>query len=87
MQNLRGIIKTRYYYTPLAGVHVHSGRDFLDTHATWYLSAHGYTGSAIQTIIEAWNASTSEHNFALRLSEYGLALAEGQYLWYLIQLQ
>ena len=86
MQNLRGIIETRYYYTPL-GVHVHSGRDLLGTHATRYLSAHGYTGSAIQTIIEAWNASTSEHNFALRLSEYGLALAEGQYLWHLIQLQ
>ena len=84
VRNLRGIIETQHYYTAPNAIHAHS-RD-LGNHAIWYLSAHGYTGSAIETIIEAWNASASEHDFTLQLSAHGLALAEGQYLWYLIHL-
>lgn len=85
VRNLRGIIETRYYFTPPNVEQAH--RSDLGLHATQYLSAHGYTASAIETIINALNASSSEQNFTLRLSEHGLALAEAQCLWYLIHLQ
>ncbi|KIO02141.1 hypothetical protein M404DRAFT_28081 [Pisolithus tinctorius Marx 270] len=84
-RTLCGIAQTQYFYSiPPAQMHrrIHT----LGAHATRYLAVHGYTHSAIDMIIDALNSSDSEHTFALTLSQQGMVLVEGEYLWYLIHM-
>ncbi|KAI6149554.1 hypothetical protein BKA82DRAFT_20948 [Pisolithus tinctorius] len=84
-RTLRGIAQTQYFYSiPPAQTHcrIHT----LGAHAARYLAVHGYTHSAIDMIIDALNSSDSEHTFALTLSQQGMVLVEGEYLWYLIHM-
>ncbi|KIM66481.1 hypothetical protein SCLCIDRAFT_110561, partial [Scleroderma citrinum Foug A] len=85
VQTLHGISQTQYFYSP-PPAETHRCIHALGNHATGYLAAHGYTHSTIDTIIDVLNSSHSERNFALRLSQQGMPLAESQYLWYLIHL-
>ena len=85
VRTLRGIAQTQYYYSP-PPAETHQRVQGLGDHATRYLAAHGYTDSAIDCIIDIVDSSNSEHNFALRLSQQSMPLAESQYLWYLIHL-
>ncbi|KIK14793.1 hypothetical protein PISMIDRAFT_17024 [Pisolithus microcarpus 441] len=85
VRSLRGIIESRYVYSIDAATHTRALT--LGTPAARYLTAHGYMREAIDRIIRARNRASSDHEFALCLSQHGLAVAEGLYLWHLIQLR
>lgn len=84
VRSLRGITESRYHYS--ANTATHARALALSRHAARYLTAHGYTHEAVDTIIHARNTTSSDHQFALQLSQHGLAMAEGLYIWHLIQL-
>ena len=49
-----------------------------------YLITHGYVLSAVETIIDARASTTSASDFANYLSQHGLAVTEGLYIWDII---
>ncbi|KAF9231591.1 hypothetical protein BU15DRAFT_55947, partial [Melanogaster broomeanus] len=84
VHSLRGVIESHYYFTPDQR---HSRIESLGLLANQYLEAHGYLRSAALCIAEAHSNHTSAQDFALHLSCYGLPVAEGRFLWALIDLQ
>jgi len=85
VRTLQGVIESRHYYS-LPSISVYDLAPELGPHAARYLIAHGYTHSAIDTIIQVCANVASAEDFALELSPHGLALAEGVYLWRLIHI-
>lgn len=85
VRSLHRVTESRHYYSP-ASTSDNQRAQALGVHAARYLITHGYTRSAIDTIIRFRDAVASRDEFALHLSQYGLPLAEGFYLWHLIQL-
>ncbi|KIM64932.1 hypothetical protein SCLCIDRAFT_113865, partial [Scleroderma citrinum Foug A] len=84
-RNLLGIILSHHHYVQAPSRNCHQAQ-ILGDHAARYLIAHGYTLPAIDTIIQIWGAVTSAGDFSHRLSQHGLALTEGTYLWELINI-
>ncbi|KAI6039116.1 hypothetical protein EDC04DRAFT_2603454 [Pisolithus marmoratus] len=82
--SLRGITESHHHYSADTAACTHAL--VLGPHVAQYLTAHGYTCEAIDTIIDAHNSSSSDYQFALRLSQHGLAMVEASYIWHLIQL-
>ncbi|KAI6042731.1 hypothetical protein EDC04DRAFT_2600621 [Pisolithus marmoratus] len=82
--SLRGITESQHHHS--ADTAACTQALVLGPHAAWYLTAHGYTCEAVDTIIDTHNSSSSDHQFVLRLSQHGLAMAEVSYIWHLIQL-
>lgn len=84
IRSLRGIMASRYHYSANTATQTHALA--LGPHTARYLAAHGYTQEAVDTIIHAYNHTSSGHEFALQLSQHGLAMAEALYIWHLIHL-
>ncbi|KAI6098338.1 hypothetical protein EDD16DRAFT_1663650 [Pisolithus croceorrhizus] len=84
VRSLRGITESHNHYSVNTATHTHALA--LGPHAARYLTAHGYTHKAVDIIIHACNSSSSDHQFSLRLSQHGLAMAEASYIWHLIHL-
>ncbi|KAI6022366.1 hypothetical protein BKA83DRAFT_4493676 [Pisolithus microcarpus] len=85
IQTLRGIMESHYGYSMNTAVDTYS--QVLSSPAALYLAAHGYTHEAIEHIIHMRGSTLSGHDFTLHLSQHGLAIMEGVYLWQLIQSQ
>lgn len=83
VRTLQGVTESHHYYSS-PSISVCDLAPELGAPAAHYLIAHGYTCSAIDTIIQVCATVTSAEHFALELSPHGLALAEGVYLWWLI---
>lgn len=50
-----------------------------------YLSAHGYRPGSIQLIQKAYEEADNVDDFAAKLSDEGVVIAEGRYIYTLIR--
>ena len=85
VRNLHGVIENHHHYSSVSTEDRLRAKE-LGEHAARYLLAHGYIRSAVETIIQARTNCTSASEFALNLSQHGLALAEGLYIWHMIHM-
>ncbi|KAI6156787.1 hypothetical protein BKA82DRAFT_28054 [Pisolithus tinctorius] len=85
VRTLRSVIESCFYHSEWVSPPAATA-DILGVHAVKYLETHGYVQSAVATIVEIYCTSHSEQDFALGLTQLGLPLAEGFFLWYLFNL-
>ena len=80
VRNLHGVIESRYYPSVVISTTV-SGFDALSPYAQKYLLAHGYVEAALAVVVEVRRNSRKGEDFARALARHGLPLAEGLFLW------
>jgi hypothetical protein len=77
-RSIRGIVESRYYVST-ERLDDRCGRA-VGPRATEYLVAHGYSVDAVDTIIQAREATHTSYQFALQLAIQGMAFEEAVYL-------
>ncbi|KAI6032477.1 hypothetical protein EDC04DRAFT_2605129 [Pisolithus marmoratus] len=85
MCNLHGVIESQFYLSDWASP-PQASAEVIGIHAVKYLEAHSYVESATAIIVETYCTSHTDHEFALELAWAGLPLAEGFFMWYLLNL-
>ena len=80
VRNLHGVIGSCYYPSVVISTTV-LGFDALSPYAQKYLLAHGYVEAALAVVVEVRRNSWKEEDFACALACHGLPLAEGLFLW------
>ncbi|KIJ57522.1 hypothetical protein HYDPIDRAFT_35023 [Hydnomerulius pinastri MD-312] len=85
VRTFRGVLESRYHYFERSQSTQARAR-VLGAHAAHYLVSHGYSRSDIDIIIKVHQRAISGREFALELAGLGMALAEGFYLWDMINL-
>ena len=81
VRNLHGVMESRYYPSVVASGTTVSGFNTLSLRAQKYLLAHGYVEAALAVVVEAQRSSQTSQQFARALACHGLPLAEGLFLW------
>ena len=74
-------MESRYYPSVVASGTTVSGFNTLSLRAQKYLLAHGYVNAALAVVVEAQRSSQTSQQFARALACHGLPLAEGLFLW------
>lgn len=83
VRTLRGVIESRYHAANPSR-NTDARAQLLGDRAVRYLAAHGYTTAAIGAIVDAWQGTSTNNQFAFQLAGGGMALAEAMYIYELI---
>ncbi|KIM60698.1 hypothetical protein SCLCIDRAFT_90261, partial [Scleroderma citrinum Foug A] len=81
--NFHGVVESHYYPSDAEPIAIPFFNE-LGEYAWKYLVAHGYIEGAMAIVVEAHHNSHTAQDFAFTLARHGLPIAEGLFLWDLL---